>query len=163
MSAICAKTTPGCGTSSSPSSCSSSPSEDSTPGAAYPPAAGPAGPGGVVLVAGDTAVLVLGAAARLVNHCARVASTSDAANDILSRGFRGTTSGGPGEVHPQGGGGMHTPQEQQCPDDLVTALDAVLSLAYHNVTCLTWWDRATDTSPLALIQALHETSTVSGC
>jgi hypothetical protein len=46
-------------------------------------------------------------------------------------------------------------------DDLVATLDSVLSMAHTLISGGPWWQEAKACHPLILVDALHDTSTVS--
>jgi hypothetical protein len=89
----------------------------------------------------ESTLLLLGASARLVRHCVPLAVVSKDTYSTLSR-----------RPHPA----SPTPPQ----DDLVTALDALLALTCDLVNGGPWWQQAKSNHPLALIEALYDTSEV---
>jgi hypothetical protein len=129
-------------------------------GPSPPPA--PAAPAVAGVLAGDTLVLLLGAAARLINHCYRAADTSCAADIILTKGSQSSSSSSMASEDQQTEG-VTTTQGQECSSDLLAdALNAVRCLADHFITNDTLWRTVKGKSPLLLIQGLSEATTVSG-
>jgi hypothetical protein len=96
---------------------------------------------GVHTVPVESTLLLLGASAWLLRHCVVLANVDKDAYSTLSR-----------SLHPA------TPLPFQ--DDLVSALDAVLALASDLVSGGPWWQQAKASYPLALIEALNDTSMV---
>jgi hypothetical protein len=90
----------------------------------------------------ENTLLLLSAAAELLSHCVPLAVANKDAYSTLSR-----------SLHPA------SPATSQ--DDLVAALDAVLALASDLVSGGPWWQQAKARYPLALTDALFDTSEVS--
>jgi hypothetical protein len=136
----------------------------------------------------DAALLLLGAAARILEFCVQSTAKGDCDYSILARStpFPSSSSNTATTVSTDsssdnnnatcassssnGYGSMpHCPHEQQAPaaahqapgeDALPVMLDAVLSLAYTLVTGGPWWEEARAKYPLLLIEALYTTSMV---
>jgi hypothetical protein len=89
----------------------------------------------------ENILLLLGASANLLRLCVLLAVDNEAAYSILSSSLQPATHIGP-------------------QDDLVAALGAVLALASDLVSGGPWWQQAKAHHPLALIEALHNTSVV---
>jgi hypothetical protein len=89
----------------------------------------------------ESTLLLLGASARLLRFCVTLAAVNKDAYSTLSR-----------SPHPA----TRTPHQ----DDLVAALDAVLALASDLVSGGPWWQEARARHPLALVDALYDTSVV---
>jgi hypothetical protein len=125
------------------------------PGAALttvPPAASDASGSGLTLsvppnvlhtLPVESTLLLLGAAAQLLRLCLPLAVSNKDAYSTLRKSPHLAT---------------HTPPT----DDLVAALGAVLALAYDLVSGGPWWQQAKAHHSLALIDALYDTSVVSG-
>jgi hypothetical protein len=98
---------------------------------------------------GYSALLLLEAAAHVLNACFLAAQTSHAARMILSQGLQHAGSTQQGQ--PAGS----TPHSDDGGDDLETAVHAAQTLAAELVSGGAWWQEAKAHYPLLLIDTLH--------
>jgi hypothetical protein len=91
----------------------------------------------------ESTLLLLGASAKLLRRCVPLAFVNKDAYSTLSRS-------------------LHAATQTASQDDLVAALGAVLALASDLVGGGPWWQQAKAHYPLALIEALFNTSVVRG-
>jgi hypothetical protein len=116
-------------------------------------------------VAVESTLLLLMGSSTVVKYCAILGTLSSTAYSIISTGVQPTSS------QPGSGTQSEAPMDapaavpgphQEVPDDLVTGLTALLSLAHTLISGGPWWQEAKADHPLVVVEMLYRTGTVSG-
>jgi hypothetical protein len=106
----------------------------------------------------ESLLVLLQASARVLANCVQVATASERAYSRLAQGWQQGSFPAPCGMQAEP---AEVPAKQKL-NDLVTALDAVLSLSAALVSGGPLWHEARAHHPLLLIDTLHSTVIVSG-
>jgi hypothetical protein len=108
----------------------------------------------------DVALLLLGAAARILSHCITDTSSRGCDYNILAQGLQTSSSSSSQDTCQQEAGPPAGQEHSR--DDLVVFLDVAFSLASALVSGGPLWEEAKAKEPLLLLHTLHVTSMVGG-